>query len=175
MKFTPTSLSGAFIVEIEPHSDERGFFARTFCAQEFEQQGLVSNFVQCSASLSIARGTLRGLHYQQVPACEAKLVRCAAGALFDVIVDLRRESRTYLKHFSIELTAESRTAVYVPAMFAHGFQALEANTEVFYMIDTYYTPELSTGIRFNDPKLGIPWPLPVAAISEKDANWPLIV
>src|SRR5439155_1728660 len=132
MQFTPTQLGGAFIVEPEPHEDCRGFFARTFCFREFQDHGLVSNFVQCSVSLSHKRGTLRGLHYQLPPACEVKLVRCTAGALYDVIVDLRPESRSYRQHIGVELTARNRRALYVPAMFAHGLQTLEDDTEVFY-------------------------------------------
>ena len=174
MKFIGTRLAGAFIVEVEPHEDARGFFARTFCAREFGELGLARDFVQCSVSLSRTRGTLRGLHYQRPPACEAKLVRCAAGALFDVIVDLREGSPTFRQHLGLELTAKNRRALYVPEMFAHGFQTLEPDTEVFYQISEYYTPEASTGLRYNDPRLGIKWPLPVAAVSEKDANWPLL-
>jgi dTDP-4-dehydrorhamnose 3,5-epimerase len=166
-------LAGAFIIEPEPHEDSRGFFARTFCAREFGERGLASAFVQCSVSLSRARGTLRGLHYQGPPACEVKLVRCTAGRLYDVIVDLRPGSSTYLQYIDVELTSRSRRALYVPEMFAHGFQTLEDDTEVFYQISEYYAPEAATGARYDDPKLGITWPLPVEALSEKDANWPL--
>jgi dTDP-4-dehydrorhamnose 3,5-epimerase len=174
MKFSSTRLAGAYIVEPEPREDARGFFARTFCAREFSEHGLTRSFVQCSISLNRMQGTLRGLHYQRPPACEAKLVRCTAGALFDVIVDLRPGSPTYQQHLGVDLTAKNRRALYVPEMFAHGFQTLEPDTEVFYQISEYYTPEASTGLRYDDPRLGIQWPLPVATVSEKDASWPLL-
>jgi dTDP-4-dehydrorhamnose 3,5-epimerase len=174
MHFEPTKLSGAFIVETEPHEDSRGFFARTFCAREFTERELVSVFVQSSISFNRKRGTLRGLHYQLPPACEVKLVRCTAGALYDMIVDLRPGSPTYLQHIGVELTARNRRAVYVPEMFAHGLQTLEDETEVFYQINAFHVPDKATGIRYDDPKLAIKWPLPVAAMSEKDQNWPLL-
>ena len=174
MRFVGTKLPGAFIVEPEKHEDFRGFFTRTFCAREFGERGLTSQFVQCSMSLSHKRGTLRGLHFQRPPACEVKLVRCSAGALWDVIVDLRPDSPTYLQYLGVELTGRNGRALYVPEMFAHGSQSLEDNTEIFYQINTYHVPEAAFGVRYNDPKLGIQWPLPVAAISERDANWPLL-
>jgi dTDP-4-dehydrorhamnose 3,5-epimerase len=172
MRFQSTKLAGAFIVETEPHEDSRGFFARTYCAKEFAAHGLVSTFVQSSVSFNRKRGTLRGLHYQLPPASEAKLVRCSAGSLYDVIVDLRPDSPTYLHHVGVELTARNRQALYVPEMFAHGFQSLEDDTEVFYQISAFFVPDKSTGIRYDDPRLGIRWPRPVAVISEKDAGWP---
>ena len=174
MRFIPTRLAGAYIVEPEPQEDARGFFARTFCAREFGKHNLARNFVQCSISLNRMRGTLRGLHYQRPPACEAKLVRCTAGALFDVIVDLREGSPTCRQHLAVELTARNRRALYVPEMCAHGFQTLEPDTEILYQISEYYTPEASTGLRYNDPRLSIQWPLPVASLSQKDAAWPLL-
>jgi dTDP-4-dehydrorhamnose 3,5-epimerase len=174
MLFTETELKGAFIIDLELREDSRGFFARTFCAKEFKDKGLVSHFVQCSVSLSHERGALRGLHYQLPPACEVKLVRCTAGALYDVIVDVRPGSPTYLQHISVELTAQNRRILYVPEMFAHGFQTTENSTEVFYQISEFYAPALSKGLRFDDPKLGIKWPLPVAEMSEKDRNWILL-
>ncbi len=174
MRIISTQFSGVFIIEPERHEDARGFFARTFCAREFGERGLAANFVQCSVSLSHKRGTLRGLHYQRQPACEVKLVRCSAGALWDVIVDLRQGSPTYLQHLGVELTARNRRAIYVPEMFAHGSQTLEEDTEIFYQISEYYAPEAAFGLRYNDPKLGIQWPLPVVAVSERDANWPLL-
>lgn len=174
MRFEPTKLSGAFIVEIEPHEDSRGSFARTFCAREFSERGLASVFVQSSISFNRKRGTLRGLHYQQPPACEVKLVRCTAGAIYDVIVDLRPDSPTYLQHVGVELNARNRRALYVPEMFAHGLQTLEDAAEVLYLINAFYAPDQATGIRYNDPKLLIKWPLPVAVIAEKDRNWPLL-
>lgn len=165
---------GAFLVELEKLEDSRGFFARTFCTREFAQNGLETSFVQCSVSFNRKKGTLRGMHYQKHPACEAKLVRVTAGAIYDVVVDLRPDSATYLKYIGVELSAENHCALYVPKMFAHGFQTLEDNTEVFYQISEFYSPEASTGIRYNDIKLKINWPLPVTSISDKDLNWPLL-
>ena len=174
MKFADTSLVGAYIVEPELREDSRGFFARTFCAKEFGGKGLSSSFVQCSVSMTRERGTIRGLHFQLAPAAEAKLVRCTVGALYDVIIDLRPNSKTYLQHIGVELTARNRRALYVPEMFAHGFQTLQEDTEVFYQISAFYAPDLSRGLRFDDPKLGINWPLSVTTMSEKDRSWPLL-
>ena len=174
MIFTKTELAGAYIIDIEKQEDSRGSFARTFCSREFKEHGLPATFVQCSVSVNPQRGTLRGLHYQLAPACEVKLVRCTAGSVYDVIVDLRPGSPTYLKHLGMELTARNRRALHVPGMFAHGFQTLEDGSEVFYQISEFYAPDKSTGIRFDDPRLGIRWPLPIAAISDKDRNWPLL-
>ena len=174
MRFLTTHLEGAIIVEPEAIEDSRGFFARTFCAGEFAGQGMASSFVQCSVSLNRKKGTVRGLHFQRPPASEAKLVRVTAGALLDVIVDLRPDSPTYLKHIGVELSAQNHRALYVPKMFAHGFQTLEDDTEVFYQISEFYSPDASTGMRYNDPKLKIQWPLPVTTLSDKDANWPLL-
>jgi dTDP-4-dehydrorhamnose 3,5-epimerase len=174
MRFVPTELAGAYLIEPEPLNDERGFFARTVCAREFAAHGIVTEFVQSSISLSLHRGTLRGLHFQVPPACEAKLVRCTTGAVHDVIVDLRPESPTYRRHVAVELTARNRHALYVPKMFAHGLQTLEDNTEVLYEISAFYSPGQSTGLRFDDPKLNIRWPLPVSSISERDRNWPFL-
>jgi dTDP-4-dehydrorhamnose 3,5-epimerase len=174
MKFTETNLPGAYIVEPELREDDRGFFARTFCAREFSEKGLADGFVQCSVSMTRERGTLRGLHFQLAPAAEAKLVRCIAGALYDVIIDLRPDSKTYLQHIGVELTAKNRRALYVPEMFAHGFQTLAADTEVFYQISEFYAPDLARGLRFDDPKLAVQWPLPVTAMSDKDRQWPLL-
>jgi dTDP-4-dehydrorhamnose 3,5-epimerase len=174
MRFVATELEGACLVEPEPHKDSRGFFARTFCAQEFRGHGLTDTFVQCNTSWNAQRGTIRGLHYQLAPSCEVKLVRCTAGSLWDVIVDLRPESPTYLRHLGVELTAINRRALYIPAMFGHGFQTLEDGTEVFYQMSEYYMPELARGLRYDDPKLGISWPLEVTSISEKDQSWELL-
>jgi dTDP-4-dehydrorhamnose 3,5-epimerase len=174
MRFVSTALAGAFIIEPEPHSDDRGLFARTFCAREFERQGLAAVFVQCSTSFNVRRGTLRGMHHQLPPAGEVKLVRCTAGAIHDVIVDLRPDSPTYRRSIGVELTARNRRSLYVPEMFAHGFQTLEDDTEIFYQISEFYAPDKSVGLRFDDPKLGIRWPLPVAAMTDKDRNWPLL-
>jgi dTDP-4-dehydrorhamnose 3,5-epimerase len=174
VQFIETKLAGAFIIEPELHEDSRGFFARTFCEREFAQRGLATRLVQCSISLSRKRGTVRGMHYQLPPACEVKLLRCTAGALHDVIVDLRSGSQTYLQHVSVELSAQNRHALYVPEMFAHGFQTLENETEAFYQISEFYAPDLATGLRWDDPQLRIEWPLAVAAISDKDLKWPLL-
>lgn len=174
VRFTETVLKGAYLIEVELHEDVRGFFARTFCAREFNEHCLETDFVQCSISMNRTRGTLRGMHYQMPPASEAKLVRCTAGAIHDVIVDLRRDSPTYLQHFGVDLTAQNYRAVYVPKMFAHGFQTLEDDTEIFYQISQFYAPDMSIGVRFDDPKLGIPWPLPVSVIADKDRTWPLL-
>ena len=174
MRFTDTNLAGAFIIDREPLEDSRGFFARTFCAREFAQRGLAASFVQCSVSVNRKEGTLRGLHFQRPPSAEAKLVRCTAGGVYDVIVDLRQDSPTYLQHIGVELTAGNGRAVYVPEMFAHGFLTLEDNTEVFYQMNAFHAPELAAGLRYDDPRLGIRWRLAVSVISEKDQQWPLL-
>ena len=171
MQFTATKLEGAWVIEPQLHEDNRGLFARTFCAREFREQGLVDSFVQCNTSWNARKGTVRGLHYQLPPSSEVKLVRCTAGALWDVIVDLRPDSPTYLQHVGIELTARNRLALYIPGMFAHGFQTLEESTEVFYQMSEFYSPKLSRGIRYDDPKLQVKWPLPVASISDQDLSW----
>ena len=174
MRFEAAKISGVFIVEPELHEDSRGCFARTFCVREFSERGLASGFVQSSISFNHKLGTLRGLHYQVPPATEVKLVRCTAGAIYDVIVDLRPESPTYLEHVGVELTARNRRALYVPEMFAHGLQTLDDNTEVLYEINGFYAPEKARGIRYNDPKLQIKWPLAVTMIIERDQQWPLL-
>jgi dTDP-4-dehydrorhamnose 3,5-epimerase len=174
MRFIPTKLQGAWVIEPRPHEDSRGLFARTFCALEFGAQGLVDRFVQCNTSWNAREGTVRGLHFQLPPSSEVKLVRCTAGALLDVVVDLRPNSETYLQHVGIELTATNRLALYIPEMFAHGFQTLADGTEVFYQMSEFYTPELARGHRFDDPRLGIHWPLPVSSISDQDLGWPLM-
>jgi dTDP-4-dehydrorhamnose 3,5-epimerase len=174
MRFVATKLAGAFIVEPEPHADARGLFARTFCAQEFGRHGLATNFVQCSTSFTPQCGSLRGLHYQRPPHGEIKLVRCTAGAIHDVIVDLRPDSPTYRQHISVELTAENRRALYIPELFAHGYQTKTDNVEVFYQMQAFYAPESATGVRFDDPKLGISWPLATTLVGDKDRAWPLL-
>ena len=171
MRFTATKLEGAYVIEPEPHEDSRGLFARTYCAREFREQGLVNSFVQCNTSWNTRKGTVRGLHYQLPPSSEVKLVRCTTGALWDVVVDLRLGSPTYLQHMGVELTARNRRALYIPEMIAHGFQTLEDGTEVFYQMSEFYAPKLSRGLRYDDPKLGIRWPLPVASISDQDQSW----
>jgi dTDP-4-dehydrorhamnose 3,5-epimerase len=174
MQFTPIKLEGAWIIEPQPHKDSRGLFARTYCAREFREKGLVDHFVQCNTSWNAHKGTVRGLHYQVPPSSEVKLVRCTAGGLWDVIVDLRPDSSTYLQHVGIELTAANRSALYIPEMFAHGFQTLEDGTEVFYQMSEFYAPKLARGLRYDDPKLAIDWPLPVTSISDQDLGWPLL-
>jgi dTDP-4-dehydrorhamnose 3,5-epimerase len=174
MRFIATKLDGAWIVEPEPHEDSRGLFARVFCAREFRDQSLMDAFVQCNASWNARKGTVRGFHYQIPPSSEVKLVRCTAGSLWDVIIDLRPDSPTYLDHLSVELTAKNRRTLYVPEMFAHGFQTLEDATEVFYQMSEFYAPDLAKGLRYDDPKLGVKWPLAIASISEKDLNWALL-
>jgi dTDP-4-dehydrorhamnose 3,5-epimerase len=173
MKFTNTELAGAMIIELEAHQDERGFFARTFCAREFAAQGLNPNFVQANLSLTRKAGTLRGMHYQIPPAAETKLVRCLRGAIYDVIVDLRPDSATYLSWTSIELTEENHLALYIPEGFAHGFQTLSDDVEVFYQMGDFFTPDCQRGILYNDPTLAITWPLPIGEISAKDATLPV--
>jgi dTDP-4-dehydrorhamnose 3,5-epimerase len=174
MRFTATKLEGAWIVEPQLHEDTRGLFARTFCAREFSEQGLVDTFVQCNTSWNARKGTVRGLHYQLPPSSEVKLVRCTAGALCDVIIDLRPGSPTYLQHVAVDLSARNRLALYIPGMFAHGFQALEDGTEVFYQMSEFHAPKLSRGIRYDDPKLGVQWPLPITSISDQDLGWRLL-
>ncbi len=174
MLFTETKLKSAFIIDLEPRQDHRGFFARTFCAKEFEAHGLKPAVAQCNLSFNHKKGTLRGMHYQIPPAAETKLIRCTQGAIYDVIVDMRPESPTYLQHIGVELTAENRRALYVPEMFAHGYQALTDGAEVIYQVGEFYTPGYERGMRYNDPVLKLDWPLPVSEISEKDAAWPLL-
>src|SRR5580700_6174523 len=174
MRFVATPLEGAWIVQLQPHQDCRGLFARTYCAQEFGDQSLVNSFVQCNTSWNVRKGTIRGLHYQLPPSSEVKLVRCTAGALLDVIVDLRPSSPTYLQSDSVELAAGNRLALYVPESFAHGFQTLEDSTEVHYQMSAFYAPKLGRGLRYDDPKLGLNWPLSVSSISAQDLSWPFL-
>ncbi|CAM3526469.1 dTDP-4-dehydrorhamnose 3,5-epimerase [Deinococcus frigens] len=174
MIFTETKLKGAFIIDLELREDERGGFARTFCMNEFEAHGLKPQVAQCNLSFNHKAGTLRGMHYQLAPAAETKLVRCTRGAIVDVIVDLRPESDTYLEHVAVELNDDNRRALYVPELFAHGYQALSDGAEVSYQVGEFYTPGSERGLRYDDPRLGIQWPMPVSVISEKDAAWPLL-
>ncbi len=173
MLFTQTHLKGAFIVELEQRQDTRGFFARTFCATEFAAHGLKPTVAQCNLSFNFKKGTLRGMHYQIAPASETKLIRCTQGAIYDVIIDMRPDSPTYLSHLSVELTAENRRALYVPEMFAHGYQTLTDAAEVVYQVGEFYTPGYERGLRYDDPTFGIDWPLLVSEISQKDAAWPM--
>lgn len=174
MRFTPTLLAGAFVVDLEPQEDSRGFFARTYCEKEFAAHGIRHYPVQSNVSFNAVRGTLRGMHYQRPPYAEAKLVRCTAGRIFDVIVDLREQSPTHYQWFGVELDSCSHRALYVPEGFAHGFQTLEDNTEVFYQMFSFFQPGYGDGLRWNDPHLGIEWPLDTVVISDKDRTYPLI-
>lgn len=172
MLFEELPLRGAYLVEIEARRDERGFFARTFCEDEFVTAGLVARFPQHSASFNRLRGTVRGMHYQADPHGETKLVRCTAGAVHDLIVDLRPGSRTCGRSFGVELSAGNRTALYIPKGFAHGFQTLQDDSELLYMIDVPYVAEAARGLRWNDPALDVAWPEPVAVISPRDLAFP---
>jgi dTDP-4-dehydrorhamnose 3,5-epimerase len=172
MLFRELSIPGCFAIDLEPNEDERGFFARTFDEEEFAARGLVSRFIQSSLSFSRRRGTVRGLHFQAAPHLETKLVRAVAGAVLDVVVDLRRGSSTYLQSASIELSADNRTALYVPAGLAHGFQTLRDESELLYMIDAPHVPGAAVGVRWDDPALGLRWPEPVTMISPRDLAFP---
>lgn len=174
MRFVPTVIPGPVIVELELRSDDRGFFARTFCREEFVQAGLDPLVEQCNLSFNYRAGTLRGMHWQGEPHSEAKLVRCTRGAVIDVAVDLRPGSLTYSQHVAVELTADNRRALYVPPLFAHGYQTLVNNTEVTYQVSEAYAPDTERGLRHDDPAIGISWPLPITEISPKDAGWPLM-
>lgn len=172
MQFTPTPISGAFLVDVEPKGDHRGLFARTWCAREFAEQGLIATLAQCSVSYNASKFTLRGMHYQAEPQQETKLVRCVAGAIYDVIIDLRPASPTYKRWFGVELTSANRRAVYVPAGLAHGFMTTEAESEVFYQISEFYAPDCARGLRWDDPAFGIEWPMQPTVISDRDASYP---
>lgn len=171
MIITTTDIPGVAIVDLKLLEDDRGFFARTFCRQEFIDAGLEPLVEQCNLSYNHKAGTLRGMHVQVAPAPEAKLVRCTRGAIVDQIVDLRPDSPTRLKHVSVELTADNRRALYVPPFFAHGYQTLLDGSEVVYQVSGAYTPGTERGLRYDDPALGLTWPVPVAVISEKDRSW----
>jgi len=171
VKFAETRLPGAFLIEWEPISDERGFFARTWCADEFREHGLNPALSQCNISFNRLRGTLRGLHYQAKPHEEAKLVRCSSGRIYDVIVDLRPESATYRQWMGVELSRDNRTMLYVPEGFAHGFQTLEDNTEVCYQMSVPYHAESARVVRWDDPGIGVRWPLQGLMISERDRSY----
>ena len=171
MIFQETKLQGAYIIEPEPFRDQRGFFARTFCRREFEKIGHHRDFVQFNHSHTSRKGTIRGLHYQRPPHAEIKLIRCIRGGVFDVIVDIRQGSRTFLDHISVELTEQNLKMIYVPEGFAHGFQTLDAHTELLYHHTAYYAPEAEGGVRYDDPLLGIEWPLSVGELSVKDQGY----
>jgi dTDP-4-dehydrorhamnose 3,5-epimerase len=174
MKISTTAIPGVAVLDLELREDERGFFARTFCREEFLAAGLEPLVEQCNLSYNHAAGTLRGMHYQVEPAPEAKLVRCTRGAVVDQIVDMREGSPTYLQHVSVELTADNRRALYVPPFFAHGYQTLVAGTEVVYQVSGAYVPGTERGLRYDDPALGLTWPVPVTSVSAKDRQWPLL-
>lgn len=174
MIFHETKLKGAFIVELDRKEDERGFFARAFCAKEFEEHGICANVVQANISHNHKKGTLRGMHYQLPPASEPKFIRCISGAVWDVIIDMRPDSPTYMEHLGVELSVENRRAIYVPDMFAHGNQALTDGAELLYLMGEYYTPGCAVGLRYDDPAFGIEWPLPVTVINDNDRAWPLM-
>jgi len=174
MIFNETKLRGAFVIELERRGDERGFFARAFCMHEFEAHGLKPVIAQANLAANTSKGTLRGMHFQYPPAAETKLVRCTRGAIVDIIVDLRPESPTYLEHVAVDLNEENQRALYVPERFAHGYQTLVDNTHTSYQVGEFYAPQHEGGLKFDDPRLGLDWPLPVASMSPKDAQWKLL-
>ena len=174
MRFESTPLPGVFVIECDFIADDRGGFARTWCQREFEQHGLDTTLSQCSLSFYRLRGTLRGMHYQAAPHEEVKLVRVTNGAIYDVALDLREDSPTYRQWFATELSRDSRRMLYIPCGCAHGFQTLVDDTEVFYQISTPYEPIAARGVRWNDPAFGIVWPLPVAVMHPRDANYPFV-
>ena len=173
MIFKATKLEGAFVVELKKIEDDRGFFARTFCKKEFAEHGIATSMVQANTAFSRRKGTLRGMHYQREPYAEAKLMRCIRGAAFDVIIDLRPNSETYCQWFGIELTAENGCMLYVPEGFAHGYQTLVDDTEMAYLVSQFYTPDAEQGVRWNDPRFNITWPIDTEIeLSDKDRSWP---
>ena len=174
MKFIETPLAKAFVVELEPFRDERGIFARTFCQKEFEQIGFDRQIVQINYSLTRQTGAIRGMHYQCPPASEIKIVRCVQGCVFDVMVDIRKDSPTFLQWYGMELSNDNLRMFYIPEGFAHGFQACTDNAELIYFVSAFYSPELERGLRFDDPAIGIHWPLPAGEVSSKDLHCPLI-
>lgn len=174
MIFHPAPLPGAYTIEWEPRRDDRGLFARAFCSDEFARHGLCCTFVQANLSLNRIAGTVRGMHFQNPPHAEVKLVRCVKGAVYDVIVDMRPTSPTYLRWFGAELSDANGRMMYVPQGFAHGYQALSAVATVFYLVSASYSPDSEGGIRHDDPRVRVVWPLPIASISAKDSSWPLL-
>lgn len=172
MRFTESPIAGVFAIDLDPVEDPRGFFARTFCEEEFRARGLEPHFSQCSIAFTTRRGTLRGMHYQREPHGEVKLIRCTRGAVYDAVIDLRPGSPTFRHWFAVELTADNRRMLYVPKGLAHGYQTLEDQTEISYHMSTPYHPESAAGVRWNDPAFGIPWPLPVTVIAERDDAYP---
>jgi dTDP-4-dehydrorhamnose 3,5-epimerase len=174
VKFAPIPLSGAWLIHLDPHADGRGSFARAFCAEEFAQHRLETSFIQANLSTNRRAGTVRGMHFQRAPDAEVKLVRCTNGSLYDVIVDIREDSPTRLRWFGAVLSEENGAAMYVPKGFAHGYQALTDEAAAFYMVSSAYAPASESGLRFDDPRLAIEWPLAVSEVSEKDRRWPLL-
>ena len=173
MRFTPTPLAGAYVIDVEPLADERGLFARTWCRREMEARGLDSGLVQCSTSFNKWRGTLRGMHFQASPDQEVKIIRCTRGAIHDVVLDLRPGSPTFTRWFAAELSADNRSALYVPAGMAHGFQTLTDDAEVLYQMSEFHRPESARGVRWNDPAFAIEWPsVAERTMSERDRGWP---
>jgi dTDP-4-dehydrorhamnose 3,5-epimerase len=173
MIFTETELRGAYVIDLEPREDERGFFARAWCENEFAERGLTTRIAQCNLSYNHSAGTLRGMHYQAAPHQEAKLIRCTRGAIYDVIVDLRPDSPTYKRWTGVTLTPENRRTLYVPEGFAHGYQTLADGTETFYFVSAFYAPDAERGVRWDDPAFAIRWPdADHRTISEKDRAWP---
>jgi dTDP-4-dehydrorhamnose 3,5-epimerase len=172
MKFQTTDINDVFIVELDKREDERGFFARGFCQREFEEHGLIPQVVQANISYNKYKGTLRGMHYQAAPFEETKFIRCTKGSIYDAIIDMRPDSPTYLKWVGVELTDKNYKMLYVPRNFAHGFQTLEDDTEVMYLVSEFYAPQSERGVRYNDPAFNVMWPLEVSQISAKDAVWP---
>lgn len=174
MIFSETKLPGAFIIDVNRREDSRGFFARAFCQREFAEHGLEPIIAQANIAFNNRKGTMRGMHFQFPPAEETKLVRCTRGAILDIIVDLRPESPTYLEHVAVELSADNHRAIYVPGRFAHGYQVLEDSTETSYQVGEFYAPGAEGGLMYDDPALGLTWPLSVTEISEKDRSWRLL-
>ncbi len=174
MKFTPLKLAGAYHIETTPFQDQRGFFTRTFCENEFAEFGLKQHYVQANHSGTFGKGIIRGMHFQRPPHAEVKVIKCIKGSIFDVIVDCRKNSPTFLQWVGIELSAEKKNMMYVPEGFAHGFQSLEEETEMTYLVGAFYNKESEGGIHHLDPKVGIEWPLPVLLTSEKDAAIPFV-
>jgi dTDP-4-dehydrorhamnose 3,5-epimerase len=174
MIFEETPLKGAFKIKLEPYSDDRGLFARTFCKNEFQKINHVKEFVQFNHSITKSRGTLRGMHYQLPPFTEIKLIRCVRGSVYDVIIDIREGSPTFLNYFALELSESNMLSIYVPEGFAHGFQTLEDNAQLIYHHTAYYVAGKEGGIRYNDPRVNINWPIPISMITQKDANYSLL-
>jgi len=174
MKFIPTPLNGLYVIEIEPISDSRGWFARTFCKNEFEAIGHSKEWVQMNHTYTVKKGTIRGMHFQLPPHEEIKMVRCIAGVVYDVVIDIRKESATFLQWFGMEISATNKKIIYIPGGFAHGFQTLTDNCELVYNHSAFYAPGVEAGIRYDDPEINIQWPLPVSDISQRDSAHPLL-